>query len=255
MLVLISPAKNMAKSERKFQTISQPIFQNNANELVRQLQQLQKADLQKMMKVSADLATLNNERYLNWQQQPQTDTLKQALLYFQGMVFVGLDADTLSDNDLQTSQNQLRILSGLYGLLRPLDGIQAYRLEMGTTWQTENFKNLYDYWGSTLTQKVNETVGELGHKFIVNLASNEYFKAIKKNELEVPVITPIFKDNRGKGYQTIAVYAKKARGLMTRFIIQNQLTNPNDLQAFDSEGYFYNHELSQKNKPVFTRDH
>ncbi len=255
MLVLISPAKNMAKSERKFQTMSQPDFQANANELVQQLQKLQKADLQQLMKISADLATLNNERYLNWQEKPQNDTLKQALLYFQGMVFVGLNADTLSDNDLQTAQKQLRILSGLYGLLRPLDGIQAYRLEMGTAWQTENFKNLYDYWGSTLTQKVNETVSELGHKFIVNLASNEYFKAIKKKELEVPVITPTFKDNRGKGYQTIAVYAKKARGLMTRFIIQNQLTNPEDLQAFDSEGYFYNHELSTKNAPVFTREH
>ncbi len=255
MLVLISPAKNMSKSERQFQTMTTPTFQANVNELVGQLQRLQQSDLQNLMKISADLAKLNNERYLNWQKQPDADLLKQALLYFQGMVFVGLDADTLSDNELQTAQNHLRILSGLYGLLRPLDGIQAYRLEMGTAWQTDTFKNLYAYWGNTLTEKINETVGELGHQFIVNLASNEYFKAVKAKELAVPMITPIFKDNRGKGYQTIAVYAKKARGLMTRFIIQNKLTNPEDLQAFDSEGYFYNHELSKKNKPVFTRDH
>ncbi len=255
MLVLISPAKNMAKSERRVQAMSQPIFQANANELVQQLQKLQKADLQQLMKISANLAILNNERYLNWREKPQTDMLKQALLYFQGMVFIGLDADTLSGKELQTAQNQLRILSGLYGLLRPLDGIQAYRLEMGTAWQTNSFKNLYDYWGDMLTQKVNETVNELGHQFIVNLASNEYFKAIKKEELEVPTITPTFKDNKGKGYQTIAIYAKKARGLMTRFIIQNQLKKPEDLQAFDSDGYFYNNELSTKNKPVFTREH
>lgn len=255
MLILISPAKNMSKSEREFQTISQPTFQANANELVGQLQQLPKTKLQELMKISNDLATLNNERYLNWQNQPQEEAIKQALLYFQGMVFVGIDANTLSDKDLQTAQNQLRILSGLYGLLRPLDGIQAYRLEMGTPWQTASFKNLYEYWDNTITHKINETVAELGHKFIVNLASNEYFKSVKKKELDVPVITPTFKDNRGKGYQTIAVYAKKARGLMTRFIIQNQITNPDDLQAFDSEGYFYNHELSKTYKPVFTREH
>lgn len=255
MLILLSPAKNMAQSEREFQTMSQPTFQSNANELARKLQKMQKEDLQKMMKISSDLARLNNERYLNWQEQPQPEHLKQALLYFQGMVFVGLDSKSLSDKDLQTAQNQLRILSGLYGLLRPLDGIQPYRLEMGTKWETNSFKNLYEYWNTTITKKINETIEDLGHKYIVNLASNEYFKAVKTKELTVPIITPTFKDNRGKGYQTIAIYAKKARGLMSRFIIQNQLTKPEDLQAFDSEGYFYNPELSQKNKPVFTREH
>lgn len=255
MLVLISPAKNMKMSARSLAAMSIPVFQQNANELVRLLQTISKADLQSMMKISRDLATQNYERYLNWEDTPNLEIVEQALLYFQGMVYVGIDANTLSDEELQVAQNQLRILSGLYGMLRPLDTIQAYRLEMGTAWQTYSFKNLYAYWGDTITRQVNQEVAKLGHKGVVNLASNEYFKVIKSKQIEVPVITPIFKDNKGKGYKTIAVYAKKARGLMARFIIQNQIRNPEDLQAFDSEGYLYNVELSKENMPVFTREH
>lgn len=255
MLTLISPAKNMKMSERNFKIQTQPTFRKQANELVQELQKLSPKELKTLMHISDDLAKLNHERYMNWQRKPQTENIKQALLYFQGMVFIGIDADSLSEYDLKNAQKQLRILSGLYGLLRPLDGIQAYRLEMGTSWQTDTFQNIYDYWGQKINEEINKTVAEFGHKFIVNLASQEYFKSVKPKQLNVPIITPTFKDNRGKGYQTIAVYAKKARGLMTRFIIQNALKKPDELQAFDSEGYFYNAELSTKNRPVFTRDH
>lgn len=255
MLVVISPAKNMEMSERNCPTLTKPIFEKDANKLTEQLQNFSQKDLQKLMGISEDLARLNHERYMNWQENPKQKDLKQALLYFQGMVFIGIDADSLSDKDMENAQKQLRILSGLYGVLRPLDGIQAYRLEMGTSWATADFKNLYDFWGEQLTQQLNKSIEEQQHKFLVNLASQEYFKSVKPKLINVPVITPTFKDNRGKGYQTIAVYAKKARGLMTRFIVQNQITKPEDLQAFDSEGYFFNTELSQKNKPVFTRDH
>lgn len=255
MLTLISPAKNMEMSERSFERTTLPAFQKNANELTHLLQKKSKQDLQDLMKISNDLAKLNFERYLNWKDKPKAEEVKQALFYFQGMVFIGIDADTLTDEDLETAQKQLRILSGIYGILRPLDAIQAYRLEMGTPWETTNFKNLYDYWGEKITKEINKTVAEYKHKFIINLASQEYFKSVKTKQLEVPVITPIFKDDRGKGYQTIAVYAKKARGLMTRFIIQNEIKNPEDLKAFNSEGYFYNNELSSKNKPIFTRNH
>ncbi len=170
MLILISPAKNMKMSARNFATTTPPIFQQNATELVRLLQKKSRADLQAMMKISAELAKQNYERYLNWSDVPSPNIVKQALLYFQGMVYVGIDANTLSDKDLQNAQNHLRILSGLYGLLRPLDTIQAYRLEMGTAWQTDSFRNLYDYWGNTITQQINQEVAELGHKCIVNLA-------------------------------------------------------------------------------------
>ncbi|PVX52372.1 hypothetical protein C7377_0686 [Balneicella halophila] len=255
MLILISPAKNMEMSKHTHKTLTTPIFQKEANQLVKKLQKISKKKLQELMDISDDLAKLNYERYLNWADKPKDDEVKQALLYFQGMVFIGIDADTLSSKDLENAQKQLRILSGLYGLLRPLDGIQAYRLEMGTPWKTKDFDNLYKFWADEITKQINKTVEKYNHKYIVNLASQEYFKSVKTKQLDAPVITPVFKDDRGKGYQTIAVYAKKARGLMTRFIIQNNIKNPEDLQAFDSEGYFYNSELSTDKKPVFTRNH
>lgn len=255
MLLLISPAKNMEMSERSFDTQTKPIFQKQANTLVKKLQHLKQHELEGMMHISKNLAKLNHERYMNWQKTPKPTATKQALLYFQGMVFIGIDANSLSKKDLENAQKQVRILSGLYGVLRPLDGVQAYRLEMGTKWQTADFKNLYDFWKDSITQELNKSIKEHNHQFVVNLASQEYFKSVHPKQLKAPVITPTFKDNRGKGYQTMAVYAKKARGLMTRFIIQNQITSPQDLQAFDSEGYFYNAELSKANQPVFTRDH
>lgn len=255
MLLLLSPAKNMQASERNFDTQTKPIFQKQANTLVEKLQHLKQHELESMMHISKNLAKLNHERYMNWQKTPKPAATKQALLYFQGMVFIGIDANTLSDKDLENAQKQIRILSGLYGVLRPLDGVQAYRLEMGTKWQTSDFKHLYDFWKDSITQELNKSIKEHNHQFVVNLASQEYFKSVHPKQLKAPVITPMFKDNRGKGYQTMAVYAKKARGLMTRFIIQNKITNPEDLRAFNSEGYFYNTELSKANQPVFTRDH
>lgn len=255
MLVVISPAKKITFSKRLFDKFSTPTFQENANKLVIQLQRLSQNELQKLLHISNDLAKLNYHRYLNWEATPSALQCKQAILTFQGMVFIGIDAETLSDKDLLNSQNNLRILSGLYGVLRPLDLIQPYRLEMGTKWHSAHFKNLYDYWGNAITKELNKTISEQGHQTLINLASTEYFKSVQQKHLTCPVVTPIFKDNRGNGYKVMAVYAKKARGLMTRFIIQNQITDVADIQSFNEEGYYYNTNLSTEEMPTFTREH
>lgn len=255
MLAVLSPAKNMNLSERTLTHRTEPVFLHEANHLITHLKKLSKEDIKKLMHISDDLSKLNYERYLNWEEKPTIEHTKQALLYFQGMAFQGLDATTLSDKNLEQAQGQLRILSGLYGLLRPLDSLQAYRLEMGTAFGVNSTKNLYEYWGDKITNALNHDMELYGRKTLVNLASNEYYKAVNSKKIKANIITPTFKDDRGKGLKVMSVYAKKARGMMTRFIIENQLSNVEDLQAFDSEGYYYNVKLSTKNKPVFTREH
>lgn len=255
MLAILSPAKNMNPSERIFTHRTEPVFLHEANTLITHLQKLSKKDIKELMHISDDLSKLNYERYLNWQEKPSSKETKQAVLYFQGMAFQGLDANTLSDKNLTEAQERLRILSGLYGLLRPLDSLQAYRLEMGTAFGIHSAKNLYEYWGNKITNALNNDMKLYGRKTLVNLASNEYYKAVNSKEIKANIITPTFKDDRGKGLKVMSVYAKKARGMMARFIIENQLSNVEDLQAFDSEGYYYNVKLSTKNKPVFTREH
>ena len=209
-----------------------------------------------MMSISEDLAQLNAERFAKWSQPFTEENSKQAVYSFNGDVYQGLEASLLSKKEIDYAQDHLRILSGLYGVLRPLDSIQPYRLEMGTSWEITPKKNsLYKYWKSAVTERLKEDVEETGAKFILNLASQEYAKAVDFKAIDLPVISPDFKEERGDKFQMISFFAKKARGLMARYAIENRIEKPEELKAFDYEGYHFNESLSDlsKNKWVFTR--
>jgi len=209
-----------------------------------------------MMSISEDLAQLNAERFAKWSQPFTEENSKQAVYSFNGDVYQGLEASLLSKEEIDYAQDHLRILSGLYGVLRPLDSIQPYRLEMGTSWEITPKKNsLYKYWKSAVTERLKEDVEETGAKFILNLASQEYAKAVDFKAIDLPVISPDFKEERGDKFQMISFFAKKARGLMARYAIENRIEKPEELKAFDYEGYHFNESLSDlsKNKWVFTR--
>ncbi len=254
MLIVISPAKTLDfETPSISNTVSEIAFAQQAQTLIEQLRTMSVAEISTMMGISNKLAQLNFERFHTWNLPFTTENAKQALLAFKGDVYTGIDACTFSENDFATAQKQLRILSGLYGVLKPMDLIQPYRLEMGKKLTTSKGSTLYDFWGNSITAKINDDLKNGNHKYLINLASNEYFKAINKKELQAEIITPVFKDFRNGTYKIISFYAKKARGLMTRFIIQNKITNPEELLAFEIEGYFYNAELSKPNMPVFTR--
>lgn len=224
-----------------------------AEKLIARLRDFSEKQLADLMNISYDLAELNVARHLQWQTPFALPNAKQALLAFRGEVFRGIDVDTFSQDDLQAAQKYLRILSGLYGVLRPLDLILPYRLEMGTKLETTEGKNLYEFWGNQITEHINKALAQEKHKLLVNLASDEYFKALKKKNIKARIIKPVFKENKNGTYKTIAVYAKKARGLMTRFIIRNRLTDAEHLKAFDSAGYSFSDELSGENQWAFVR--
>lgn len=255
MLILISPAKSLdfeTKSTTK--ACSEALFLKDSQTLIKKLRKLSTDEIADFMGISPKLAQLNFERFLSWQLPFNLDNAKQAVLAFKGDVYTGLDAYSLSEKELQTAQMDLRILSGLYGVLRPLDLIQAYRLEMGKKLQTKKGDNLYEFWGDKITKEINKTLKEKDDKFLINLASNEYFKSVNKKKIKAEVITPVFKDLKNGQYKVISFFAKKARGLMTRFIIQNEITDPEHLKAFDSDGYIFNPQLSKNTELVFTRD-
>jgi cytoplasmic iron level regulating protein YaaA (DUF328/UPF0246 family) len=205
------------------------------------------------MQVSMKIAELNFERFEQWHTPFTPENAKQAVLAFKGDVYTGLDAESFSAADFKFAQSHLRILSGLYGLLRPLDLMQPYRLEMGRKVDTERGKNLYEFWGSKITEGLNRQMKNLKTSSLINLASNEYFKSVKPKELDGEIITPEFKDWKNGQYKMMGVYAKKARGQLSRFVIQNRLTDPEALKAFNVDGYGYNEEMSSGNKWVFTR--
>lgn len=256
MQIIISPAKSLDfESPISIETKSNIRFTEEPQLIVEELRKKNTSDIGYLMKVSDKLAELNYNRYQEWEYPFKSENTRQALFAFKGDVYQGLDTFSLSENEISTAQNQLRILSGLYGLLRPLDNIMPYRLEMGTKLSFQKHTNLYSMWGNKITDMLNEDIKSGNHKALINLASNEYFKAVKKNDINVPIITPTFKDLKNGKYKIISFYAKKARGLMTRFIIQNKLTNPEDLKAFNLNGYYYNNNLSTETDPVFTRDH
>ena len=206
------------------------------------------------MKVSDKIAGLNAARFGQWQPNLNLDNAKQAIFAFRGDVYTGFDADTLSETEITQTQSQLRILSGLYGLLRPLDLILPYRLEMGTSLANPKGKNLYEFWGDTLTEAVNKALVEHENDIIINLASNEYFKAIKVKKLQGQLITPAFKDCKKGQYKVISFFAKRARGMMARYLIQNQVNSLAGLKAFDVAGYYYSEEQSSPATPTFLRD-
>ena len=254
MIILLSPAKSLDfESPISVTTATLPDFLDRSQRLVERLRHLSPPELASLMGISDSLAALNAARYDAWTVPYPVDQSRQAILAFNGDVYEGLDARAWPEDDLIFAQTRLRILSGLYGLLRPLDRILPYRLEMGIRLDTPDGKDLYAFWGDRLTDAVNETVRAAQASAVVNLASVEYFKAVKPKRLSVPVIQPVFEDWSGGRFKVVSFYAKRARGLMARFAVERRCTDPTMLQAFDSEGYAFTAEASDKSRWVFRR--
>ncbi len=255
MLLVISPAKSLdfsVKTDTK--SLSVPPFLNDSQVLIEELRKLRPEELSKLMNISAKLSELNYERFIKWHLPFTPENAKPALFVFKGDVYQGMNVNTFSEEDVDYADKQLRILSGLYGVLKPLDMIQEYRLEMGTKLQNPRGKNLYEFWGDKITEEINASIKQShGEKVLINLASNEYFKSINIKKLNYEVITPVFKDYKNGQFKIISFYAKKARGLMSRFIIQNRIEKTIDIKAFNLDNYRYNHELSKEKEWVFTR--
>jgi len=255
MVILLSPAKtldmdNVATLDRS----TQPAFLDDSEKLVKKLARMSRSSIGELMKLSPQLADLNYNRYKDWSL-PFTDkNARTALDAFQGDVYRGLDAASFNKTEVKFAQKHLRILSGLYGLLRPLDLMQAYRLEMGTRWEIDKkTKNLYAYWGDKITLAINETLKANKNDLVVNLASNEYFKAVNTNILTGELITPVFKQLKGEEYKNIAIFSKIARGQMTAFMVKSRIKDKESLKAFDVDGYAFNEPLSNDAEFVFTR--
>lgn len=254
MLMVISPAKTLDyESPPATQISSQPDFLDDACELVDQLKTLEPHDISNLMGVSDKLGQLNAERFRNWQTPFTQNNARQAVLAFKGDVYTGLDAESFSDKEFEIAQKRLRILSGLYGVLKPLDLMQPYRLEMGTKFENNRGKDLYAFWGNKITDELNRLL-KADDRVLVNLASNEYFRSVRKKELDARLVTPQFKDWKNGQYKMISFYAKKARGLMCRYAIQNNITQAEDLKGFDLEGYRFSDEHSDTDNWVFLRD-
>lgn len=254
MLIVISPAKTLDyEAPSKTKTFTLPDYLDDSAELIHRMREFSALDIAELMHVSSKIAELNFDRFEAWNKNFTEKNAKQAVLAFKGDVYTGLDAESFSAKDFKFAQSHLRILSGLYGLLRPLDLMQPYRLEMGTKLSNERGKNLYEFWGSTLTDGLNAQLKKIKSEHLINLASNEYFKAVKPKQINGEVITPAFKEYKNGDYKMIGFYAKKARGLLSRYIIQNQLSDIEDIKSFDVEGYKFNKSLSKGNSWVFTR--
>lgn len=254
MIFVLSPAKTLDYlTPPTVDCHTQPIFLDESQILIDHLRKLSPLELGKLMKISDQLAVLNATRYADWHRPFSPANAKQAVLAFNGDVYEGLDAVTLSPVDLQFAQDHLRILSGLYGLLRPLDLMQPYRLEMGTRLANQRGKDLYAFWGERIVDALNESIVGSQAKALVNLASEEYFKSVHAKKLAVPVIHPIFEDWSKGQYKVVGFYAKRARGLMARFAVVKRLTNPAGLKKFSAEGYAYATEASDATHWVFRR--
>tara|TARA_B100000959_G_scaffold150479_1_gene157872 strand:+ start:454 stop:1215 length:762 start_codon:yes stop_codon:yes gene_type:complete len=249
MLAIISPSKTQDFSECNIENFSQTRQQESSNELIDILKNKSQAQISKLMSISEKLSALNFERFQKFKIPFTLDNAKQAILAFKGDVYNGIDAPSLTAEDLDFAQDKVRMLSGLYGVIRPLDLIQPYRLEMGTKLSNAKGKDLYDYWGSDISNVLNDDESEL----IVNLASNEYSKAIDKKSLNAKILDIVFKEKKGDSYKVIGIYAKRARGLMVNFIIRNRLDNPEALQDFSDEGYRFDSELSNDTTWVYLR--
>lgn len=256
MLMVISPAKTLDYDTPPVTDKStQPQFVAEAQQLIGVMRNFTPLQLSGLMKISDKLAGLNAARFAEWQPQFTMENSKQALLAFKGDVYTGLDADSLDESGLDYAQTHLRMLSGLYGLLRPLDLMQPYRLEMGTRVANPGGKDLYEFWGDTLTEALNAYMEEQGMGTLLNLASNEYFKAVKPAKLKANLVNVDFKDQKNGQYKIISFYAKKARGLMARYVIQNRIDSVAGLRDFAVDGYYYSEEQSSPNHLVFLRDH
>lgn len=256
MLMIISPAKKLDfESQPKTRAFSNADFLDDAEELIDQLRELTPPGVAELMKISDKLGDLNFGRYLNWSKDLNLKNARQALLAFKGDVYLGIDAPTLSAQDMQWAQSRLRILSGLYGILRPLDLIKPYRLEMGVGFGNARGKNLYQFWGTKITDSLNKVLLDQRIPTLINLASNEYFKVVDVKRLNAELITPVFKDWKGDKYKVISFYAKKARGMMVGYAIRSRIEDVEKLKQFDEGGYHYNPAMSSAQQWVFTRDH
>lgn len=250
MLILISPAKTLDYSSPNFKEYTQPDFVSDVKSLVSVMKRKSAEEIAELMHISENLAQLNEERYKTFQKEFNPENSKQALLAFKGDVYTKIDVDTYTEEDFDFAQQHLRILSGLYGLLKPLDLIQPYRLEMGTRLETKKGKNLYEYWDKKIAKAINEAANG---QTIINLASQEYFKAVDLKTLKTPVINIHFKEFKNGSYQIIGLFAKQARGMMTNFAIKNKLTDPENLKTFQQEGYEYSEPLSSDQDWIFVR--
>ena len=255
MLTIISPAKTLDfESPAPTADFSQPAHLTQSRKLNRRLRELSSSDLSSLMKVSSNIADLNFDRNRRWKTPFTPNNAKQALFAFRGDVYLGLDADTMTSENIQFAQKHLRVLSGLYGLLRPLDLMQAYRLEMGSRLKTDQGNNLYQFWDMRITRALNTEMKQMESRVLVNLASIEYYKSVKAKAIKGQIVTPVFKDYHQDQYQVIGFFAKKARGLMARYIIDEEITRAEALKQFNSEGYSYNSSLSSEAEWVFTRN-
>lgn len=251
MLIVISPAKKLDYSGAVTAPLStQPALLNHAEELLVDLKTLAPQAISSLMSLSDNLGALNYERFQAWQTPSTEDNARPAMLAFKGDVYQGLDADSMSADDMRWAQDHLRILSGLYGVLRPLDLMRPYRLEMGTKLANQRGSDLYQFWGDIITDELNA----IGSSVLVNLASTEYFKSVKKKAIAARIVTPVFMDNKNGTYKIISFYAKTARGLMSSYIIRNRITDVEQLKQFDSAGYRFNPALSETDQWVFVRD-
>ena len=256
MIHLLSPAKSLDfESAVPSTKISIPAFLQEASQLVNKLSKTSKKKVKEMMSISDAIAELNVQRYQDWsgveESGPQS---RQALFAFKGDVYLGLDAYTMTDFTIAYAQENLLILSGMYGVLRPLDVIEPYRLEMGTNLKVGRANNLYQFWKDKPSDLINQQLEQKQSKVLLNLASNEYFKVVNAKKINGEIISPEFKDAKNGQYKIISFFAKKARGYMSRFILENKIEQIEDLQAFDTAGYRYNASLSTRIKPVFTRE-
>ncbi|WP_127716235.1 peroxide stress protein YaaA [Halobacteriovorax sp. HLS] len=252
MLVVVSPAKKLDfESEIPSFKTSEPKFLDKSSVLIKSLRKTPADEISKLMKLSDALTKLNVDRYKSFSTPFNDENARAAIYAFMGDTYVGLDARSLKKSDVKYAQKHLRILSGLYGLLGPLDLIQPYRLEMGTRFACAGSKNLYEFWKSDLTKELNKDLK--GSEYLVNCASNEYSSAIDFSKLEANVITPVFKEKKNDAYKVVGLFAKRARGMMARYIVENKITKLNELKKFSQDGYTFRSDLSKENELVFTR--
>lgn len=255
MLVVISPAKRLDEKAVSTPKETMPVFQDAANDLAAYGRKLSSKKLQNLMGISENLARLNADRFARFAEASTPENAKQAALFFAGDTYAGLEATSLDDEQMDWAQQHLRILSGLYGLLRPRDLIQPYRLEMGSRLKTKRGKNLYDYWGETLSNALNDAAAQVGTKTLVNCASVEYFGAVDMSALGLRVITPVFMEQKAGAPKAVSFFAKKARGAMARFMIEHRITEPEGLKDFDTGGYQFRADMSDGARLVFLRDY
>ena len=254
MLAVVSPAKSLDyETPLPIRKRTKAAFLPEAAELVSQLRGLSPDGISGLMGISEKLGLLNFERYQEWALPFGVKNARQALLAFKGDVYQGIDAYNFSDEDFEYAQQHLRILSGLYGVLRPLDMMRPYRLEMGTKLANERGSDLYEFWGTKISQSLNKQLARLGSRTLVNLASQEYFRSVDTATLKADIITPVFKDWKNGKYKIISFFAKRARGRMSAFMIQERLSNPEQLKGFDWDGYAYDASLGRDGELVFTR--